>query len=247
MESYRDFSRLYDSLIIKDVDYKRWADYIFKLFDKYKVTPKLVADLGCGTGSLTCELAERGCEMIGVDQSADMLLLAREKAEKKSLDIMFLNQDMSKFKLYGSVNAIISSLDCVNYLTRTKQLENLFKQVAFYLEPDGIFIFDVNSKYKMEQILGNNTFTYDSGDIFYVWESRYSKRTKTCEYHLTFFEEKDGVYTRTDEYQRQRLYERDEIERAAAGAGLKIDACYGDLTMRKPSKKCERFFYIIRK
>lgn len=247
MESYRDFSLLYDNLIQKDVDYKQWADYIFTLFEKFGIKPGLVADLGCGTGSLTCELAEGGCEMIGIDKSSDMLLLAREKAERRGLDIIFLNQDMSKFKLYGSVCAIVSSLDSVNYLTSIKQLESLFRQAAFYLDPGGIFIFDVNSKYKMEKILGNNTFIYDEGDLYYSWESRYSKKKQTYDYHLTFFSRSGENYMRTDEYQRQRYFSSDEINSAATKAGLKTIACYGDRTMRKPSKKCERFFYIIRK
>ncbi len=247
MESYKEFSNIYDSLILQDVDYKQWADYYFKLFAKYKVDPKLVLDLGCGTGSLTCEMSKRGCEMIGVDLSEDMLLIAQEKAMEQGQNIIFLNQDMSKFKLYGSVNAIISSLDCVNYLTRESQLKSLFRQVAFYLEPDGVFIFDVNSEYKMKKILGNNTFTYDTEDIFYVWESKFNEKTNVCDYHLTFFENDDEVYFRTDEHQKQRLYTYEEIEHAAQSAGLKIAACYGDKTLRKPSKKCERFFYIIRK
>jgi len=247
MESYKEFSNLYDNLIMQDVDYKEWADYYFELFKKYKVDPKLVLDLGCGTGSLTCEMAKRGCEMIGVDMSEDMLLIAQEKAMDQGLDIIYLNQDMSKFKLYGSVNAIISSLDCVNYLTKPSQLKSLFKQVAFYLEPDGIFVFDVNSEYKMKEILGNNMFTYDTEELYYVWESKFNDKTKICDYHLTFFENDGDVYIRTDEYQKQRLYNYDEIESAAQASGLKIAAYYGDKTMRKPSKNSERFFYVIRK
>ncbi|MDD4689039.1 MAG: class I SAM-dependent methyltransferase [Eubacteriales bacterium] len=247
MESYKDFSYLYDNLISKDVDYSQWADYLMTLFAKHNVKPALTLDLGCGTGTLTMEMAKRGCEMIGIDMSEDMLLIAQEKATENGLEIVYLNQDMSKFKLYGSVNAIVSSLDCINYLTTIKQLESLFKQVAFYLEPNGLFIFDVNSDYKMESVLGNNTFIYDEPDIFYVWKSNYNPKTQICNHHLTLFERDEDIYIRTDEYQRQRLFTYDEIKCAAEKSGLKIKGFYGDRKLKNPSKKCERFFYTIGK
>ena len=115
MESYTDFAYIYDKLI--DQDYEKWADYIEEIFKTHNVNPKLVLDLGCGTGSITNILAKRGYDMIGVDLSSDMLNVARDKAMEDGLDVLYLCQDIREFELYGTVDAIICTLDVLNYIT----------------------------------------------------------------------------------------------------------------------------------
>ncbi|NLV37499.1 MAG: class I SAM-dependent methyltransferase, partial [Clostridiaceae bacterium] len=148
---YRDFAFLYDRLMW-DVDYIGWADYVEGMFERSKVNPRLIADLGCGTGSFCLEMAKRGYEMIGIDQSVEMLNCAKQKTLDAGADILYLNQDMTSFELYGTVDAITCLMDSVNYVTYKNDLKRLFRLVNNYLNPDGLFLFDINSPYKFEQI-----------------------------------------------------------------------------------------------
>jgi 2-polyprenyl-3-methyl-5-hydroxy-6-metoxy-1,4-benzoquinol methylase len=143
---------------MKDIDYSQWADYIEQIFRRNGVSPSLAADLGCGTGSFCMEMAKRGYEMIGIDLSAEMLSCARQKALEAGADILYLNQDMTEFELYGTVDAITCLMDSVNYVTYKSDLKRLFRLVNNYLNPGGLFVFDINSPYKIENILGTNVF-----------------------------------------------------------------------------------------
>ena len=156
---YNRFAYLYDELI-NDVNYEEWLDYYFKIFQRYGLKPSLGLDLGCGTGNLTTLFSDKGVEMTGVDISEDMLMVAREKSEGR--DILYLNQDMREFELYGTVDFIVSSLDCVNYITDKRDLLKVMKLANNYPNPGGLFIFDINTPYKLENVIGNNTFILEN-------------------------------------------------------------------------------------
>ena len=237
MENYTDFAYIYDKLI--DQDYEKWADYIEDIFKIHNKNPKLVLDLGCGTGSITSILAKRGYDMIGVDISPDMLNIAREKSADENLDILYLCQDIREFELYGTVDAIICTLDVLNYITNYNDLKQVFSLVKNYLNPDGIFIFDINTEYKLKNILGNNTFVYEEDGIFYTWENEFTENISNQ--FLTFFvENKNGLYERFDENHIQRAYETQEIKKALEVNNLNFDAEYSLFTTDKPDKKCEK-------
>lgn len=242
MVSYGDFAYIYDDLIGQD--YSKWADYMEEIFKRYNAKPELIADLACGTGGLTTELAKRGYDMIGIDLSQDMLSVAMEKSE--GLNIQYLCQNMTDFELYGTVDAIICTLDAVNYLTSPKQLLKTFRWVKNYLNPDGLFIFDINTEYKLKTVLGNNKFIYDNDDIFYTWENSYSPKSKISTQCLTFFVGEDDVYSRVDEVHRQRAYSTKEIEKALAGSGLTLMDKFKVLTFDKPSSKCEKTLFVAK-
>ena len=188
MNSYTKFARLYDGLMNADVNYGHWADYIENLFDLYGVNPEIVCDLACGTGNITIPLAHRGYEMIGVDKSFDMLSIAREKAQKKNADIVFLEQDLAKLDLYGSCGAFLCMIDGFNYVLNPNTLYKIAKRIkTCFLDTDGIFIFDISSKYKLENFIGNNTFIHDGDDVFYTWENKYYPNTNMSDMYLNFF------------------------------------------------------------
>lgn len=238
---YNDFAYIYDKLI-NDVDYKEWADYYFKIFQRYGLNPKLGLDLGCGTGNLTIELANRGIEMTGVDLSEDMLMVAREKSE--GLDILYLNQDMTEFELYGTVDFIVSSLDCINYITDKRDLLKVMKLVNNYLEPSGLFIFDINTRYKIENVIGDNTFILEDDDCFCSWQNEYDKRRKLSDFYLTFFMKDDENYTRFDEQHTQRAYEIEEIKALIESSGMRLLKVYHDRSFENPKKNSERVFFV---
>ncbi len=238
---YNEFAYLYDKLI-NDVDYKKWVDYYFKIFKRYGLSPKLGLDLGCGTGNLTVEFANRGIEMTGVDISEDMLMVAREKSE--GMDILYLNQDMCDFELYGTVDFIVSSLDCVNYITDKRDLLKVMKLVNNYLEPGGLFIFDINTRHKLENIIGNNTFILENEDIFCSWQNEYDKKRKICDFYLTFFcKDKEG-YVRFDEQHSERAYEIEEIKTIIEKSGMKLLKVYHDHSFENPAKDSGRVFFV---
>jgi len=236
---------LYDNLTF-DVDYKKTADFIEWLFKKNQLSPQLVLDLACGTGTLTLELARRGYDMLGADSSAEMLSVAREKegAEK----ILYLHQPMEEFELYGTVDAIVSVLDSINYLTAPDALEKTFCLCANYLNPGGLFIFDVNSEYKFNTILGQETYTYETDDVFYIWENDFDPKTKLCNLYLTFFcEQKNGLYQRLGEVHTQRFYAHVELKNTLEKYGFELLNCYDDYTDKAPDSTTQRIVYEAKK
>ncbi len=230
-----------------DIDYVKWADYVEKIIQKNKVKASMILELGCGTGSFGIEMAKRGYEMICLDLSSDMLDRASEKAAEAGTDILFLNQDMSSFELYGTVDVIVCLLDSFNYLIKPSQAQKMLKLVHNYLNPGGLFIFDVNTEYKFENILCDNLFYEIGDDITYIWENEYDPKSKKARFDLTFFVREGQIYRRFDETHYERAYNHEEITQLIEKSSLQFVAVYNHLTLRKPSETSERSFYICRK
>ena len=226
-----------------DQDYQKWADYIEKIFKINNIKPSLVLDLGCGTGNITNILAKRGYDMIGIDASVDMLNIASEKAANDNLNILYLCQDIRNFELYGTVDAVICTLDVLNYITKPDELKKVFLLVKNYLNKGGIFIFDINTEYKLKNVIGNNTFFRDEQNICYIWENEFDNNISSQ--YLTFFcKGENKMYQRFDEQHIQRAYKRDEIIKMLADSGLKYVSEYNCLTLEKPNKKCEKLVIV---
>lgn len=241
---YHDFAALYDALTT-DIPYEKWADYIELLFQKFGVEkPKLVLELACGTGTMTALLADRGYDMVALDRSAEMLGVAAGKTQGKG--VLLLEQDMTDFELYGTVDAVLCLLDSVNYVTEDEDLARMLHWVANYLEPGGLFVFDVNTPYKFDHVLGDNTFVYDDGKIFYTWENY--REGDLAYYDLTFFvEEEKGRYRRFEETHTERVYPPEKLQNALENAGLHTEAVLHELTLDAPKAETERVFFVARK
>lgn len=243
MNSYGDFASVYDKLTF-DVDYSARCDYIEEIFVRHKSErPVLIADLACGTGSTCVELDKRGYDMIGIDASAEMLNVASEKSEGK--DILYLNQDICDFELYGTVDAALCLLDSINHLTEDDDLDRLFALVKNYLNPHGLFIFDVNTEYKFEKILADNVYTYETDDIFYVWENNYEDGI--CDIYINFFVKDGNKYRRIEQSHAERYYSNEELRRLADKYGFTVEGVYGELTFDKPEDDCQREFWVLKK
>ena len=235
---YTEFADIYDTLM-SDVEYKKWADFYEDIFNRNGIRPELVLDLGCGTGTLTRIMADRGYDMTGVDSSFSMLNIAQSKGG----NILYLNQDMTEFELYGTMGAIISSLDCINYITDENDLKKVFYLVHNYLDYDGVFIFDINTPYKLKNILGENTFVSDENGVFYTWESEFDDDKKLCDFYLTFFaEDRNGKYERIDEEQTERAWDVAELSKFLAEAGFSDIEVFGDKRLDAPKEDEERVF-----
>ena len=212
------------------------------------ISDGLVLDLGCGTGTMTELLAGRGYDMIGVDGSADMLMSAQEKKIASGHDILYLLQDLSEFELYGTVRAIVSVCDCLNYLTDEEELARAFALAANYLDPGGVLIFDMNTEYKYREIIGNRTIAESREDASFIWENEYDEETRLNEYLLTLFlQREDQLYERFQELHVQKAYSLTEIEDLLQRAGLKTEAVWDDYTLRPPKETTQRWTIVARK
>ena len=247
MNSYTRFAPLYDKLMSEDVDYNTWADYIEEIFARFGKHPKIICDLACGTGNITIPLAKRGYDMIGTDKSLQMLSLAREKAEKEGVDIMFLSQSFSELDLYGGCDAFLCMLDGFNYVLSPKLLYQIAKKIkTCFLEPDGIFIFDLSSRYKLQEYIGNNTFVYDKDGIFYVWENKFHKKYGLSDMYINFFEKSGGKYQRFCERHLQKAYDESEIKRIFLSAGFETVESFSPLSFDAPKSTDMRTVFVAK-
>ena len=238
MEQYSTFAEVYDTFM-DNVPYDEWIKNIICNLKKHGIENGLVLDLGCGTGTITEGLAKNGYDMIGVDSSADMLAIAKEKNVKSGFDILYLCQDIVDFELYGTVRAIVSCCDTLNYITEPEDLLKVFKWVNNYLEPDGVFLFDVNSEYKYKELLSDNTFAEAREDSSFIWENTFDVESGINEYALTLFiKEDNGLYNRYEEFHYQRAYSKDELAHLLKDAGLKIE---------KIEETEDRLYYTVTK
>lgn len=243
---YHVLANVYDRL--QDIDYEKFVDYYEAVFEKLGIKPELVLDLGCGTGNITLPMARRGYDMMGVDLSEEMLNIATEKAKAEEKEILFLNQDMTEFELYGTVGAMVSALDSINYLTEDGQLESMLKLLHYYLDPGGIFIFDINTEYKFKNVLGGQAFVYDEDDVYCVWNNDYDEEEKICYFDLNFFlKDENDTYKRFDEYQEERAYSTDEIEKIIKNCNLELLGVYDNLSFNPPRENSERLFFVVKR
>ena len=246
MEAYGEFARVYD-LFMSDVDYESWEKYITGLLRDNGISEGLVLELGCGTGSLTTLLSEAGYDMIGVDNSPQMLQEAMEKKGKQ--DILYLLQDMREFELYGTVRAIISACDCVNYVTEDEDLLQVFRLVNNYLDPEGLFLFDFNTRYKYETVLGEQVIAEDREDCSFIWDNYYDQEEQINEYELTLFvkcRQEENLYRKYQEVHFQRAYTLEEIKTLIEKSGLTFLNAYDDYTRETATEESERIVVVCR-
>ena len=243
MDAYTSFAQVYD-LFMDNVPYDQWCRYITELLREYGIQDGLVLELGCGTGVLTRKLAAKGYDMIGVDSSEDMLEIAMDHRQEGE-DILYLLQDMREFELYGTVRAAVSICDSMNYIVEYQDLVQVMKLVNNYLDPGGIFIFDLNTPYKYEEILGENTFAENRPEGSFIWENYYDGETGINEYDLTLFvREEEGIYRKFEETHYQRAYKLEQVRRAVKEAGMEFVAAY-DAGTHKPVRQDSQRIYVI--
>lgn len=249
MESYTGFAQVYDKFM-DNIDYDGWCEYLEMLLKEYGIDEKtgnsygnnIVLDMGCGTGSVTSRLSKMGYDMIGIDYSQEMLNIALEK--RKEDNILYLCQDMREFELYGTVAAVISICDSINYITEYEDLVDVFRLVNNYLDPRGIFIFDLKT-IQLYKSIGESVIAEDREDCSFIWDNYFDETDSINEYQLSIFVRgEDGRYDKFTEEHYQRAYLIEEIKQALDEAGLKFVTAYNAFTKDEATEDNERIYVI---
>ena len=244
--SYDNFSRFYD-MLTDNVEYEKRADYFCRLLSMCGIKEGILLDLGCGTGSMSIRMAEKGFEVIGVDSSVGMLNAAQQKMFESGSRMLLLNQNMQEIDLYGTVDCAICVLDGINHLASADDVRKTFEKVSLFMNPGGAFAFDANTIYKHKNVLADNVFVYEPDDLFCVWQNNYNESDNSVEISLDFFEEEDGVYYRSSESFTEQAYEIDEIKSWLEASGFEVMGVFDDLTTDEVKPDSERAVFLARK
>lgn len=247
MEAYQNFARVYD-MFMDNIDYDSWSKYLLNILQEHEITDGLLLELGCGTGSITERMAAAGYDMIGVDLSEDMLQIAQEKKMESGYDILYLLQDMCEFELYGTVRAVLCVCDSLNYLLEEEEVLETFRLVNNYLDPGGVFIFDINTIYKYETVMGETTIAENREDGSFIWDNYYDSEEMINEYELALFipEGEDGLYRKYEEVHYQRAYSLEHIKMMIEEAGMIFEGAYDAFTKNPPTETSERICIVAR-
>lgn len=243
--NYGEFAIIYDKLINEDIDYNKIAKRIFQICEEYNINKKDYLDLACGTGNVAINIADSFEDSCAVDLSEDMLTIAYDKFQQNNINCQFLCQNMSELSLGKKFDLITCVLDSTNYIVEDEDIQNYFKAVSNHLKDDGIFIFDINSYYKITQILGDNIYTYDNDDIFYVWENQLEDDVVNM--FLTFFVKDKNGYRRFDEEHTERGYTESQIEELLENANLQVIKKFDGYNDKEVNDLSERILYIVKK
>ncbi|SFB02155.1 Methyltransferase domain-containing protein [Acetitomaculum ruminis DSM 5522] len=244
MQSYSALSKLYD-VFMDNVPYNEWAEFLKEELYKEDIREGLLLDLGCGTGKMTNIFSDMGYDMTGIDNSTYMLEEAISTRGER--DILYLCQNMQEFELYGTVKAVFSVCDCINYILSKDELVNCFKLVNNYLDPKGLFIFDFNTKYKYKELIGEQTIAENRDEGSFIWDNYYYEDSDINEYELTIFlKREDGLYEKFEELHQQKGYDFDEMKALVEEAGLLFVKAYDGYKNEDVNDKSERIVMICR-
>lgn len=249
LSGYSVLATVYDRLN-DTVDYKAWADFIEECFRRYSTGREVrsVIDLGCGTGSMTLELARRGYDMTALDISEEMLTVAENRVRSEKLsDVLFVESDMCSFELYGTVDAMVCCLDGINHLTSREELLSCFALVNNYLEDGGVFVFDLNTPHKFKTDYADRDYILEDDGVMCCWRNRLNKKQDKVDFCLTVFREKNGVWHREDGIETERAYGIRAITNALAECGMEVCCVCADYSFAEPDADCKRWYITARK
>lgn len=234
--AYKALAGIYD-LLMENIDYQQWADYIHRLLEKNHCSGKRLLDLGCGTGNITIPLAQKGYQITAVDKSAEMLAQAQAKSTALGLSIDWQQQDMTALHLAGEAgeepifDIIIATFDAFNYLTEPGDLQELLHRLNGLMTDGGILLFDVQTPYKLRQYLGNNIFTLHCPEVEYVWENHFDEEEQLCHMEITFFiRQENGLYQRVTECHQEKVYDLDMLKTWLKFSDFEVLGVYRELT-----------------
>ena len=223
--AYNEFAYFYDEFN-GEADYDALYQAVVQRLQAHGITDGLVADLGCGTGELTLMLAQAGYDMIGVDQSEEMLCVVRDKAEQLGLaaGLMLLQQDILQLELYGTIRAAVSTFDTLNHVP---DLDGAIRSAAFFMEKGGVFVFDMNTPYKHTQVLGCNEFRIEGPDADCVWQNHSQPEQGRVKIELAIHDHTTGETFREAFY--EYTYPLEQVKALLEKHGFRLESvCDGE-------------------
>ena len=243
--AYGEFAKIYDELINEDINYDEMVDCILRICNENNIEFNDYLDIACGTGNVTVRIAKHFKNIYGVDLSEDMLREAFDKLKSERIKGKIICQDMTELSLNRKFDLITSVLDSTNYVTDIDGLKNYLKGVYEHLKDDGLFIFDVNSYYKLSEILGNNIYTYSEEDVFYTWENVFEDDLLSM--FLTFFVKKGELYERFEEEHLERAYKESQLESILEELDFKLINKFDGYSNDNVQANSERIVYVVKK
>ncbi len=243
---YQQFAHIYDQLM-EDAPYEQWLAFILKNWQLNGNGGKRLLDLGCGTGTLSILLAEKGFEVTGIDLSEDMLAIAQAKTFEAGVHVSYFQQDMRDLSGFEPFDMIGIFCDALNYLKTEKDVQTTFANIYEHLSIDGLLLFDVHSVYKMETVFKGQTFSSTDDDVSYIWNCFAGDELYSVEHELTFFVKDEDCYRRFDEYHYQRTFPVEVYREWLENTGFKVVSITADFTEKSPLEMSERIFFVAKK
>lgn len=245
MESYNGLAQIYDNTI--DMDYEKWTKFVFEYFKNkgIELKGKKLLELACGTGNMTLRLKSQGIDITAIDLSDEMLYAAQQKALKKRCKILFVNQNIIDFNINKKFDLVFSFCDGYNYITEETDLAKSFGRVYSHLNNGGYFLFDISTPFKLKNNIGNNTFTCNEGEMYYIWDNYIDD--DILEMYITFFVKEGSLYRRFKEHHVQRAWEYDYLKESLNRAGFKDIDTFDDYTFNKAQDNSIRATFICKK
>lgn len=252
MDSYSAFSKWYDEFM-EEVPYDEWCEFICGLLKKDGIEDGIICELGSGTGNMTERMALKGYDMIGIDLSPEMLAVAEQKkalsGDESVEKILYLCQDMRDLELFGTVAAVYSSFDSVNYILEDDEIIETFRLVNNYLDPKGLFIFDFNTKLNYMNLADSPAGSDVIGDVTYVWNNCFDEESLINEHELTMFVPEEGeenLYRKYSEFHYQRGYTLEEIKEFIKESGMIFEAAFDGYEFGEATEESTRIFVVAR-
>ncbi len=244
---YKNLADVYD-VLMEDMPYTEWAGFLDAIIADKASDSKKILDLGSGTGSISILLSQKGYQLTNLDFSEEMISQAKKKYNKAQAEADFVTMDIRDIKYQEEFDVAMSTFDTLNYFTDQEELAGIFKSTFDAVKPGGIFVFDMNTKYKFKKILGEEVYTYNTDDLVYIWENYYDSQDRIIDIDLSFFLKKEGsMYERFQEHHIQKYYPVSEVKNYLKKAGFTAIDVYQDLEFKKPEKKGIRNFFVARK
>ena len=245
MKAYDGFANVYDIMQV-DVDYPLWIAALDNRIKTYNYGARQILEVACGTATIGLGLSRKGYVVDGLDTSEEMLTVAQHKAKEANLKMNFYRQDMSHMTLNKKYDVIVVPCDGVNYLLDDVTIKQFFSRVAAHLKPDGVFIFDLSTLYKLSTIIGNNTFSETFDKSAYIWENSFDPCTNKLEFLLTLFiEDGENSYQRIEEFHEQRSYLKEDIKSWLTSWFEILEICDGD-TFEPLAVNSERMCFVCK-
>lgn len=245
---YGSFAYCYDRLM-GEADYAARGRAVDGLIKKHGGRRGILLDLACGTGNMSEVMAKMGYDVIGTDISGEMLNIAMEKKAESGLPIQYLRQDMRQLDMFGTVDVTICLLDSLNHLCSPRDIEETFKRVSLFSEPEGLFLFDMNTPYKHREILGNNTFVYDLDEVYCVWQNFLDTGSADCRVDISldfFIPGENGLYSRFSDELSETAYDSEVIVHSLEKAGFTVLEILDGDSFDVPRPDSQRLMFAAR-